>query len=396
MKTKSENTGERSSPSILIVAGEASSSLYAQRLLEHWKNKKLKIHAFGVGSRAMESCGFECLGRSEDMAVVGLTEVIKHYSHIKSVFLKIIEQTELRRPDVILLLDYPDFNLRLAEKLKPLGIPIVYYISPQVWAWRKSRIHKIRKLVDRMLCVLPFEEEFYKQNGVQVDFVGHPLLDEISKTGESEEDKRHSRGRFGFSKNDVVVGLMPGSRQSEIRHNLAEQLKAVRLLHERQPQLKFALLVAPSLNKEDLRPYFTHLDIPIQMIQDDPLVMVGLVDYVICASGTATLVVGLMEKPMVIMYKVNALTALLARYLVRNTIGFGLVNLVLGKKVVPELFQEQASAENMATEIEKYIADRNYDRDIRSTLGSLKNLLGKNGTTQRVSEILEPFLFKGP
>jgi len=278
---------------VLIVAAEASSALYARRLLEHWQREQRHVQAFGVGSREMEALGFEILGRSEEMAVVGLIEVLRHYKDIKAVFRRLIEEASRRRPKVILLMDYPDFNLRLAKVLKPLGIPIVYYISPQVWAWRKSRIHTIQTLVDKMLCVLPFEKDFYRQHAVEVEFVGHPLIDEIDTVLFHSTEREQWRSRCGVASGERVVGLMPGSRNSEVRHHLSTQLRAAEILHQRYPSLKFALLVAPTLELEQLQRLAAESAVPLLFVKDDPLKMVSLTDLVICASDTATLLVGL-------------------------------------------------------------------------------------------------------
>ncbi|MCB0349935.1 MAG: lipid-A-disaccharide synthase [Bdellovibrionales bacterium] len=386
-----QSTNDKSE--ILIVAGEASSALYAQRLLEYWQRNNQEIKAYGVGSIAMEQLGFDRIGRSEEMAVVGLTEVLKHYSAIKKVFNDIIEQTKIRKPKVILLLDYPDFNLRLAKKLKPLGIPIVYYISPQVWAWRKSRVHDIRKLVDKMLVLLPFEKDFYKGFDVDVEFVGHPLLDELKSELFNEEARQVERSRYGVLPGETWIGLMPGSRNSEIKHHLVSQLQAAQIIYSQNKQLKFALLVAPTFSKEDIQKVLPQYDIPLTIVQADPLKMVSLVDVVICASGTATLIVGLLKKPMVIMYKMNALSAWFAKLIVKGTQYFGLINLVLGKKVVPELFQSQASAENISAEVLKYIEDEKYKAAVIEKLSHAHLLLGSRGATVRVAEILKPMLF---
>jgi lipid-A-disaccharide synthase len=377
---------------ILIVAAEASSALYARRLLEHWQRRQTPVKAFGVGSRDMEALGFEILGRSEDMAVVGLIEVLRHYGEIKAVFRRLVEEAQRRRPSVVLLMDYPDFNLRLARALKPLGIPIIYYISPQVWAWRKSRIRTIQKLVDKMLCVLPFEKAFYRQHAVDVEFVGHPLIDEVDPGLFDTEGRARLRSHYGLAPGDTVVGLMPGSRNSEIRHHLSTQLRAAELLHARHPALKFALLVAPSLDLAHLQKLVPAPAIPLVCIKDDPLKMVGVTDLVLCASGTATLVVGLVHKPMVIMYKMNVLSAWLAKRVVKGTAHFGLVNLILGRRAVPELFQEQASPERLAAELARYVDDEGYYKRIESELMTVRDRLGMGGATERVATILEGYL----
>src|SRR4051812_39176887 len=183
--------------SVLIVAAEASSSIYAQRLLEYWAEHEVKVKPFGIGSESMRKLGFEVLGRSEDLAVVGLQEVISHFPLIRKTFHSLVDEAAKRRPKFALLLDYPDFNLRLAKKLKALGIPVIYYISPQVWAWRTSRVNLIRKVVDHILVLFPFEEEFYQKNNVKVSFVGHPLLDELNREIFDKEIRKERRQRYG-------------------------------------------------------------------------------------------------------------------------------------------------------------------------------------------------------
>jgi lipid-A-disaccharide synthase len=378
---------------ILIVAGEASSALYASRLLEYWKQSGARVKAFGVGSRAMEALGFEIVGRSEDMAVVGLVEVLKHYGEIRAVYKRLIELATERRPKAILLLDYPDFNLRLAKDLKKLGIPIIYYISPQVWAWRKSRIQQIRQLVDKMLVVLPFEEGFYRENGVAVEFVGHPLLDEIQPQLFENKDRAWERAKYGLQPEDFCIGLMPGSRNSELEHHLAVQIETAERMHAKYPHLKFALLVAPTFSLEQIRARMPNYSLPLIFIKDEPMRMVSLVDSVLCASGTATLVVGLMKKPMVIMYKMNALTAWLARVFVKGTEHFGLINLILGGRVVTELFQEQANPNQLADELAKFVDDKKHYIDIQNKLAESHVRLGQRGATVRVANALKEYLF---
>ncbi|RME15511.1 MAG: lipid-A-disaccharide synthase [Bdellovibrio sp.] len=373
---------------MLIVAAEASSALYAQRLLEELKKQYPSVHSFGVGSQAMEALGFERIGCSEKMAVVGLQEVLAHWSEISSVFKQLLSEAQKRKPQFALLLDYPDFNLRLAKKLKAQGIRVIYYISPQVWAWRSSRIHQIKKFVDLMLVVFPFEEAFYKKHGVPVRFVGHPLLDELERLKRPE----NLRERFGIQKEEVLLALMPGSRKSEIKHHLSVQLEVAKRLLRRNQNLKIALLLAPSLSKEDLNPYLKNLDFPLIVMQEEPLKMVSVADIVLTASGTATLIVGLLEKPMVIMYKMNRLTAYLIRRLVRSTPFFGMINLILGKEVVPEFFQEQASVENLEQAIQSYLNDPQKRKQTQEQLKLVKERLGHRGATQRVLDIIGEYL----
>jgi lipid-A-disaccharide synthase len=381
--------GERDS--VLIIAAEASSSLYAQRILESWKAEGRAIDAFGIGSRSMEKLGFECIGRSEELAIVGLTEVLKHLPVIRRVFNRLLELAETRRPKFALLLDYPDFNLRLAKQLKKRGIRVIYYISPQVWAWRTGRVKQIGRDVDHMLVLFPFEEKFYREHGVRCDFVGHPLLDELPETAVTKEKLQFERARFGLSTNDIVLGLMPGSRNSEIEHHLATQVRAAEILVRRMPQVRPVLMVAPTLEREKFGAILESSSASIQIVKEDPLDMIALADVMLVASGTATLMVGLMEKPMVIMYRMTAITAWFAKRLVTKTKFFGLVNLVMDRLVVPELFQEDANPSRLADELQK-LATGSVREKALSDLAGVRSALGSRGATKRVLEILNGYL----
>lgn len=375
---------------VLIVAGEASSSLYAQRLLEYWQSHGRNVAAFGIGSRAMEQRGFKCLGRSEEMAVVGLQEVIKHLPLIRRVFNELLSETERRKPAFALLLDYPDFNLRLAKQLKKRGVKVIYYISPQVWAWRTSRVHSIRRVVDLMLVVFPFEVEFYKKHGVHVEFVGHPALDEIPSERRPEV-RETQRQRFGLNKDDIVLGLMPGSRKSELAHCLETQLLTAKILCQRFPKVRPVLFVAPTLERENFQGAIANADLTVQIIKENPLEMIALADVILVASGTATLMVGLMETPMIIMYRMNAITAWFAKRLVTATKYFGMANLVLDKRAVPEFFQEQANPESLANELAALIENREKREQMISDLREIKSKLGSRGATERVAKFLDGF-----
>jgi lipid-A-disaccharide synthase len=376
--------------SVLIVAGEASSALYAQRLLEGWQEAGRKVEAFGVGNRAMEKLGFECIGRSEEMAVVGLQEVIKHLPLIRKVFNGILREVESRKPSFALLLDYPDFNLRLAKQLKKRGVKVIYYISPQVWAWRTGRVHTIKKIVDQMLVVFPFEEGFYRGFDVNSNFVGHPLLDELPKAVLPGE-RQVQRSRFGLGPDDVVLGLMPGSRKSEIEHHLKTQIETAGILVSRYSRLRPVILVAPTLDRSYIREAMGDVGFPIQLIKENPMDMIDLADVILVASGTATLMVGLLEKPMVIMYKMNSVTAWFAKRLVTETPFFGMANLILNERVVPELFQDEANPKRLALEIGRFIDDQVYREKTIDSLRGLKSKLGSKGATRRVLDILNNY-----
>lgn len=380
---------------VLIVAAEASSVTYAQRILETWKKQGRKIQAFGVGSQDMEKLGFERLGKSEEMAVVGLAEVIAHYSHLKGVFDNLVAEAEKRRPKVAIVLDYPDFNLRLAEKLHALGIPVVYYISPQVWAWRKGRVQTIKKFCKKVFVLFPFETTFYEEHAIPCEFVGHPLLDEMDERLLNDPGflKNH-RNQCGIRDDEIVLGLMPGSRHSELKQHFQIQLDTARVLSKKYSNLKVLILTAPTFSKEQMQEYLEDFRLPYILIKDEPFRMIHLVDIMLVASGTATLQVGLMKRPMVIMYKVKWLTGVLAKLIVRGTKYFGLVNLILGKEAVPERFQSDVNPEHLASLVDRYISDPEYKAQVVRDLEQLRQHLGNKGATQRVVQALDEYLTK--
>lgn len=377
---------------VLIVAAEASSALYAQRLLEFWRDEKSSIAAFGVGSQEMEDLGFKRFGKSEEMAVVGFQEVFEHYSAIKAVYNNILEEVKKNPPKYALLLDYPGFNLKLAKDLKELGIKVIYYISPQLWAWKKNRIKIVQKYVDRMLVLFPFEKPFYEGYNVPVDFVGHPLLDELHSNLFDEKERKLQRAKCGINENDLLLGLMPGSRKSELKHHLQTQIEVAENLQKKYPGLKICLMVAPGLDLQQVKNSLSQLDSKIILMQDEPHKMIRLADFILCSSGTATLQIGLLHVPMVIMYKMNILTAFLAKLVVRGTKYFGMINLILDEEVGPEFFQEKANVKTLSASIEKLINDKEHRVKVREKLSKTQELLGDKGATQRVAKILEEYL----
>ncbi len=392
MKTFNADSARTSAePQVMMVAAEASSSLYAQRLIEHWKSRNLKVKTFGVGSRSMEKLGFEILGRSEDLAVVGIQEVLSNFGLIRQTFHALVREAKARKPDVILLLDYPDFNLRLAKKLSLLGLPVVYYISPQIWAWRQGRVHIVKKWISKMLVLFPFEVPFYEKHQVPVRFVGHPLLDEMDSKYFDPAWRQLQRGRYGIAEDDLVLGLMPGSRHSELKQHLQLQIQVAERLHKIYPKLKIALLVAPTFDLEHIQSLLPRLDFPLMLFKDEPFDMISLTDLVLCASGTATLMVGLMEKPGLIMYRMNAMTAWFAKRLVKSTKYFGLINLVLDEEVMEELFQEKANVENLVDKLSLMIQNPQLRNNLSDKLKEAKFKLGDKGANLRVCEELEKY-----
>lgn len=376
--------------SVMIVAAEASSSHYALKLLKSWQSTHPQISCFGVGSLDMEKVGFERLGKAEEMAVVGASEIISQYSLLKSVFDRLVVEAGIRRPQVVVVMDYPEFNLMLAKKLHGLGLKVVYYISPQVWAWRKGRVKTIKKYCDKALLLFPFEVPFYEKHQVPHEFVGHPLLDELDSKYFDPEFLKIHRNRFGIQSHETVLGIMPGSRKLELKNHLPQQLRVAGELLKKHPHLKLVVLCAPTIEKDQILEYFEDFRHPFQLLKNSPFDMISLTDVMLATSGTATLQVGLLEKPMVIMYRVSFLTAVLGRMIVKGY--FGLVNLILGEQAVPERLNWQATDQELFKHLDQWISKPETKQPVIEKLKKLRFMLGDIGASKRVVEVLSRYL----
>jgi len=382
----SAKTSPKDSYKVLIVAAEASSAAYAVQLLKIWKEQNKNIKSYGIGNREMESLGFDILGRSEELAVVGLQEIIAHWSDIKGAFHRLVEKVEKEKPDLVVLMDYPEFNLRLAQKLKKRGCKIAYYISPQIWAWRTYRVHKIRRIVDKMFVIFPFEEEFYRQHHVPVEFVGHPLLD-LLETYLPDPQQVEDLKRSLLAKRKTLLGLMPGSRRSELKYNLQTQIETAKQITSQNSDVQPVLFVAPSLDLESVQQQCKALGFDGLYLQEEPFKMISCADVILCASGTATLMVGLCRCPMVIMYKMNSFSGFLAKRLVKHIPFFGMVNLIMQRESVPERFQEQANPQELSAQLMAIIENKEGKRDeILKELDELRLRLGDRGGITRLSD----------
>jgi lipid-A-disaccharide synthase len=366
---------------LLVVATEASADLHAARAVEELRLLRPGLRAFGMGGSRLEAAGVELLHRAEEMSVMGLTEVLPKIPVILRILRNLTAAAEARRPRVALLVDSPDFNLRLAERLKRLGVKVVYYVSPSVWAWRRRRVKTIARVVDRMLCILPFEERFYAGTGVSARFVGHPFADRPLP-----EPADRYRARLALPPGRTTVALVPGSRRSEVKRIFPAMLEAAERVRERHPDAQFVVPVAPTLDEATLRPYLAaHRTLEVKLVPGQADAVVGASDAALVKSGTSVLEAALMLRPLVVVYKLSWLTYLVARLLVRLT-SFGLVNLLAGRTVVPELLQRQASPERMAQELEKLLTDREARERQLAGLREVRASLGEPGAPQRVAE----------
>ena len=371
---------------LLIASGEPSGELYAAQLVHHLRALQPDLDVFGLGGDRLQAEGATLVAHIRDLAVVGLLEVLKHLRHLRGVFRRVLDEVDRDPPRAAVLIDYPDFNLRLARELHRRGIPVVYFVSPQIWAWRKGRIRSIREHVARMLVIFPFEEALYREAGVPVTFVGHPLVDLV---GPAEGRADFLRG-LGVSPERDVVAVLPGSRPQEIAHNLPGIAGAVAILHARRPDLEFLLPVAPSIDAALLEPALRGL--PVRLVPDGARPVLGACRAAIVASGTATVEAALLGAPMVVVYRLSALTHFLGRRLIQVP-HVAMVNLIAGRRVVPELIQGDFTPERVADEVTALLPDGPRRSAMLQDLAEVRSRLGAGGASLRaaraVHEVME-------
>ena len=384
-------TGELpASSSVLIVATEASADQHAARVLEELRRLRPGLTAFGMGGARLRAAGLESLRQAEEMSVMGLFEVLPKIPVILGILRELAAAAEARRPAVALLVDSPDFNLRLAERLKRLGVKVVYYVSPSVWAWRRRRIKTIARVVDRMLCILPFEERFYRESGVSARFVGHPFA-EWPLPGPPAQ----YREALGLAPGRTTIALLPGSRRMEVRRIFPSMLAAAERIRSRLGNVRFVVPLASTLSQEVFAPHLAkHASLEVKLAPGATAVALGASDAALVKSGTSVLETALMLRPMVVVYRLSWLTYLVGRFFVRLA-HFALVNILAGRTLVPELLQRQASPERMAVEIERLLVD-NAARDAQLRgLAEVRASLGEPGAPLRVAEEVDRLLL-GP
>jgi lipid-A-disaccharide synthase len=367
---------------ILIIAGEASGDLHGSNLVKSLKRQADGLRFWGIGGSRMAEAGVELMFSSTELSVVGLTEVFAKLSVIGRAIRGVRSELKRRKPDLAILIDYPGFNLHIARSARRLGVPVFYYISPQVWAWRRGRVRKISRRVDRMAVILPFEASFYRDHGVEVDYVGHPLMDACPTDGGFGTAPSLKRGRG----NEIVVGLLPGSRKEEIARILPEMIGAAEILKERRGVNRFLLQSADGIDPDFLRTVMARPTVEIQVVGGVIYDMLGACDLVLAASGTVTLETAIAGVPMVIGYKLSPFTFRVAKAVV-NVPHIGLVNLVAGERVVPELVQRDCTAGTLASEAMKILDDAEYREKMILGLEKVRLRLGRGGASERAAKI---------
>jgi len=368
---------------ILIVAGEASGDLYAAQLIKELKELCPQIYFFGLGGVKMQEAGLDSSFNIVELAVVGLFEVLKNLKKFKEIFHELLKKVDLIKPELAILVDYPGFNLRLAKELKQRKIPIIYYISPQVWAWGSGRIKTIRNTVNRMIVFFKFEEELYKKENIPVTFVGHPLLDCVAAKMSREELFRQQN----IPAAKFTVALLPGSREKEVRNILPIMLDTACLLYKNLPNANFLILRSPTVKEELFQDILSAYQLPAHLIHGLTYDGLRASDFAMVASGTATLETAILGKPMVILYKVSFLSWLYLRMAIKVPF-IGIVNIIAGQCIVPEFIQYHAQPKVIASFIKDFLTNPQEQDRIKKILSEVKMRLGEKQATRKAARVI--------
>ncbi|MGH9754273.1 MAG: lipid-A-disaccharide synthase, partial [Blastocatellia bacterium] len=363
---------------LMIVAGEASGDKHGAKLVSALRALRpdLRFEFFGAGGDEMRQAGVETLVDAREVAIMGALEVTRALPLFLRVFRRLSDTANERRPRLIILIDWPEFNLRLAKRINRDGHRVVYYISPQIWAWRSYRIHAVKRYVERMLVILPFEKDYYERGGVEVDYVGHPLLDSVRVTATREE----FRSRHSLDPSNPVISLLPGSRHSELKHILPPMVEAAKLLNLSHPHLQFILPLARTFEAKEIASQIGSTR--LRVIEHDTYNAIAAADLAVVASGTATLEAAIIGSPLIVVYRASRLNWRIFRPLI-NTPFVGMPNLIAGKEIAPELLQDDLNEETLAKLIVEFLSDPERLRRSRDDLAEVRKKLGEANASER-------------
>lgn len=366
----------------MISCGEHSGDLYAGALTQALKVQAPEVEVFGFGGDRTRDAGGDLVGHFEGLSVTGLSEVIRTLPRTWRMYKTLVAEAERRRPDVFVAIDFADFNFRLGQALHARGIPVVYYISPQVWAWRTGRVRTMREFVRHILVIFPFEQDIYQRASIPVTFVGHPLVELLA----TPPPRATFLGGLGLAPDAPTIGLLPGSRRNEVRAMWPTLLEAAQRLHTDLPDVQFVVARASGLDDALFAsPRLSGLR--LRMVEGDTDAVVSSSDVVVTASGTATVQTALHGTPMVIVYRLSPLTYRLGRRFVKVDT-FGMVNLIAGRRIVPELIQDEFTASRVADEVRRYFADSAYTASVRTALADVRAALGGPGASARAASAI--------
>jgi lipid-A-disaccharide synthase len=369
---------------ILISAGEASGDMYAARLATALR-ARADVQLFGMGGPRMREAGVELVADCSEVALVGIVEIAKKYPALRRVWKRILNEAERRKPRLAILTDFPGFHLRMARALKSQGVPSVYFVCPQFWAWRPWRANLVRRRFVRGLCIFPFEEEWYRSRGVKADFIGHPLVGNVA----AKRTRVQFAADYQLDARKPIVAILPGSRSGEIAHHMPTLMQACRLI-QKTHSVQFVLALAPGVNKSQIAPYLTP-EVPMIAVEDATYDALGAADLSIVSSGTATVEAALMDAPMIVVYRLAPLTASIARVLVRTPM-FAMVNLIAGTRVVPELVQNDFTPERLAGEATRLLDSPEARTEIKRGLAEVREKLGPPGAVERAADLIASML----
>jgi lipid-A-disaccharide synthase len=370
------------SKTVMIVAGEASGDMHGASLVREMRKKDPSLNFYGIGGNKMQEAGVKLMADAAEMAVVGLTEVMSKLGKFITVMNLMKKSLDDVKPDLVILIDYAGFNLRLAKAAHQRGIKVFYYISPQVWASRQGRIQQIKKFVNKMAVILPFEVDTYAQKGFAVEYVGHPLLDLVK----TEYSRLESRKKFGLAENITTIGLLPGSRTSEVVKLLPEMLKAAEIMAQKTPDIQFVLPLADTLSEKSVADIIFGSAIKVNIIKGRTYDVISCADLAIVASGTATLETALLGIPMIIVYKISPLTYFIGKMII-TVKNIGIVNIIAGKTIVPELIQNEANGPRIADEALSILTNDERRREIIRDLAEIRAKLGTPGAAIRAAKL---------
>ncbi|MCX6562748.1 MAG: lipid-A-disaccharide synthase [Candidatus Aminicenantes bacterium] len=365
--------------SLLIIAGEKSGENYGADVVRRFRALRPEIRFFGIGGTKMAAEGVDILVSMDALAVVGLFEVVSHLPRIRRIFNRIRSEVEIRRPAAAILIDSPDFNLRLAKKLHRLGVPVLYYIGPTVWAWRKGRLKTVKKYVRKMCLIFPFEEDIYRTAGVPARFVGHPLLERVRVAFGRDE----FLSKYGLDPDKKLIVILPGSRRSEIRFHmpvLAEALERIR----REVPSQFVFILAEDLDPGILEPLLPPGAPDIKILGENAYEAMAAADLVLSACGTANLETALLETPLVAFYRLSTLTYRAGVKLVKVK-DYSIVNILAGERIVPELIQRDFTADNLVREAKTILGSADLRSAMKARFRRIKSLLGRDSASANVA-----------
>lgn len=372
---------------ILIVAGEPSGDLHASNLVNNLKELDPGLRFFGLGGNLSRDAGVDTIFDISKLAFIGLVDVLKNIFTVGKVFKAILDRVDREKPDLAILVDYPGFNLRLAAQLKKRGIPVVYYISPQVWAWGRDRVNIIKRCVDKIIVFFKFEEELYRTYGINAEFVGHPLIDTVNPS----RGKDATLDKYGLSINKTTIALLPGSRKSEIRTLLPVMARACRLINDKIENTQFVIAKYDALPGSLFQEAIKDCGIDIKIVSGDTYNVAAAADFAIVASGTATLETAMLGTPLVIIYTTTVLNYILYRFVA--TIDFiGLVNIIAGRQVAPELLQYNATPDKISQSVVEILSDEKRLKSMKEELRVVKSSLGTGGAGRRAAEAVVKLL----